>query len=161
MYELKEYLNYNPDTGLFTWFKKPSKKIMLNSIAGYKNQYGYIMIMFKGKSYPAHRLAWFFIHNEIPNGYIDHINHIRDDNRISNLRLVTHQENCMNRKRRTGKVDEAGIWYCRVRQKYIAEIKLHGKKVYQRTFKDIDEAIKQRKAKLLELGFHPNHGDKQ
>ena len=56
--------------------------------------------------------------------------------------------------------DRSSIWYCRRRQRYIAEITYNQKKVYQRSFIDIDEAISHRKAKLLELGFHPNHGDK-
>ena len=159
--ELKEYLSYDKSTGLFTWIKKPSKKVVIGTQAGYLNK-GYTMIRYKSKDYPAHRLAYGFIHGELPpdDMVIDHIDHNRQNNAIDNLRLVSNADNARNRVRRTGRVDEAGIWYCRRRKRYIAEITLNQKKVYQKSFTDIDEAINQRKAKLLELGFHPNHGDK-
>ncbi|MDA6380520.1 HNH endonuclease signature motif containing protein [Escherichia coli] len=56
------------------------------------------MIMINGKAYPAHRLAWLIVYGTMPDGFIDHINRVRTDNRISNLRLVTHSENMQNRK---------------------------------------------------------------
>ena len=97
----------------------------------------------------------------MPKHEINYINQIRDDNRISNLRQVTRSENQRNKTRKDSRVDEVGIWWCRRRKRYIAEITLNGKKVYQKSFKDIDEAIQQRKAKALELGFHENHGKTQ
>ena len=159
--ELMEYLSYDKYTGVFTWIKKPSKKVGIGSQAGYINK-GYVTIRFKSKDFLAHRLAYGFMNGELPpdDMVIDHIDHNRLNNAIDNLRLVSVADNNRNRVRRTGKVDEAGIWYCRRRQRYIAEITYNQKKVYQRSFIDIDEAISQRKDKLLELGFHPNHGDK-
>lgn len=129
--------------------------------AGTKNSAGYRVISLFGKRYPEHRLAWFYVHGEMPKHEIDHINQIRDDNRISNLRQVTRSENQRNKTRKDSRVDEIGIWWCRRRKRYIAEISLNGKKVYQKSFTDIDEAISARKAKALELGFHENHGKTQ
>lgn len=157
---VKEYLDYNPNTGHLTWIKKPSKKIALGSRAGSLHKVsGYRQVYFMGKTYPEHRLIWFWLYGQFPKEQLDHINHCRDDNRIDNLRQVTHSENCRNRTRQRTSIDEAGIWYCKRRKRYIAEITLNQKKVYQKSFIDVDEAIHQRKAKLLELGFHPNHGD--
>lgn len=158
---LFEYLRYNETKGEFTWIKRPNKNIHLHTRAGTKNSAGYRVISLFGKRYLEHRLAWFFIHGEMPKHEIDHINQIRDDNRISNLRQVTRSENQRNKTRKDSRVDEVGIWWCRRRKRYIAEITLNGKKVYQKSFKDIDEAIQQRKAKALELGFHENHGKTQ
>lgn len=157
---VKEYLDYDEITGHLTWIKKPSKKTMLNSRAGSSHKSsGYRQVYFMGKTYPEHRLIWFWVYGEYPEHEIDHINHIRDDNRLCNLRQVTHAQNCRNRTRQRTRIDEAGIWYCRRRKRYIAEITFNQKKIFQRSFDDIDEAISQRKAKLLELGFHENHGD--
>ena len=55
---------------------------------------------------------------------------------------------------------EHGIWYDRVRNKYIAEITMNRKRVYLKRFDDIDEAVAARESKLIELGFHENHGSK-
>lgn len=158
---LFEYLRYNETKGEFTWIKRPNKNIHLHTRAGTKNSAGYRVISLFGKRYLEHRLAWFYVHGEMPKHEIDHINQIRDDNRISNLRQVTRSENQRNKTRKDSRVDEVGIWWCRRRKRYIAEITLNGKKVYQKSFKDIDEAIQQRKAKALEFGFHDNHGKTQ
>lgn len=156
---VKEYLDYDETTGHLTWVKKSSKKTMLNSRAGSLHKSGYRQIYFMGKTYPEHRIIWLWVYGKMPTHEVDHINHIRDDNRLCNLREVTHAENSRNRTRQRTRIDEAGIWYCRKRKRYIAEITFNQKKVFQRSFVNIDEAISQRKAKLIELGFHENHGD--
>lgn len=157
---IHEYLDYNPLTGELTWIKKPSKKINKNTRAGVLKSSGYRQISFMGKSYPEHRLIWFYMHGKFPDEHLDHINQIRDDNRLSNLREVTISENARNRSRHESRVDEVGIWWCKRRKRYIAEITLKGKKVYQKSFDNIEQAILERKAKAIELGFHENHGAK-
>lgn len=160
--ELKEYLHYDPDTGYFTWLKKPNKKIYLGSRAGTIHKNGYRQISFKGKNYPEHRLVWLYVYGNFPKAkhIIDHINHKRDDNRLTNLREITIAENNRNAsKNKNTHIGEQGIWYCKRRKRYIAEIQFNGKKVFQKSFTDINQAILQRKTKLLELGFHENHGD--
>jgi hypothetical protein len=52
--------------------------------------------MIDRKDYMAQRLAWKYVHGTDPKGYIDHINQMRDDNRIANLRDVDHDENIAN-----------------------------------------------------------------
>jgi len=92
---LKEILNYNPSTGLFTWKTEKRYGIKLNKIAGC-NSHGYIAIKVNGKKYAAHRLAWLYVYGKFPNNMIDHINGIRHDNRIENLRDVTSEINQQN-----------------------------------------------------------------
>ena len=93
--ELKSLLNYDDKTGIFTW-RKSSGPVKSGSVAGYVNEKGYILIGIKGKSYRAHRLAWLYVTGEHPVNVIDHINGVRDDNRLSNLRSCTQKENINN-----------------------------------------------------------------
>ncbi|MCJ2709130.1 HNH endonuclease, partial [Escherichia coli] len=94
-------VDYNPSSGDFHWrWRRGRERTTLtwNSRFAFKkcssiNSDGYLMIMINGKAYPAHRLAWLIVYGTMPDGFIDHINRVRTDNRISNLRLVTHSEN--------------------------------------------------------------------
>lgn len=96
---LKEYLNYDPETGIFKWIKvKFKSQINLGQVAGFITSQGYRIIRMKSRNYLAHRLAWLYMTGEWPENYIDHINHIKDDNRFINLRKATNQENQFNAK---------------------------------------------------------------
>lgn len=99
-------VDYCPLTGYFHWKWRPGKErttLAWNARFAFQrcssvNADGYLMIIIHGKSYPAHRLAWLVVHGSMPDGIVDHINRVRLDNRISNLRLATHSENMQNRK---------------------------------------------------------------
>jgi hypothetical protein len=83
--------------GMIIWKVKPNKSIKAGTEAGYINAQGYRSFMHQGKNYLAHRVIWEMHKGSIPNGMqVDHINRDRSDNRIENLRLVTHQQNCWN-----------------------------------------------------------------
>lgn len=88
--ELKKKLEYFPETGVFIWRRT-------GIVAGCVDATNYIKIRFNGKLYYAHRLAWLYVYNEWPIEHIDHINRIKFDNRIENLRKSTHQENQWNK----------------------------------------------------------------
>lgn len=62
-----------------------------------KTTSGYYVVTINDKQCYLHRLIWNCFNGEIPTGYeIDHINGDRTDNRLNNLRLVSHKENCNN-----------------------------------------------------------------
>jgi len=159
---LREYLAYDAKTGFLTWIKKLSNKVNIKARAGsYITKSGYRTLQLFGKTYPEHHVIWCWVHGYWPPNQVDHIDHNRANNALSNLREVTIAENAQNRTaRRNTTVREAGIWFCRRRDRYISEITMNGKKVFQRTYqaKDLDRAIRERKYKLIELGFHVNHG---
>lgn len=98
--QLREVLNYDPSTGFFTWKKMDRRHWLLGTIAGARHSGGYIRIYVRGREYYGHRLAWLFVHGDWPPEQIDHINGIRTDNRIDNLRPASATENLRNTKRR-------------------------------------------------------------
>lgn len=66
-------------------------------VFGSKQANGYIYLGFGCKTFLAHRLVWEVFKGEIPEGMeIDHINGLRYDNKLCNLRLCSHKDNCNN-----------------------------------------------------------------
>lgn len=158
--QVNKVLTYDPISGILLWNAGICiKGVRPSSRAGHIKKTGYRGIRLFGKLYLEHRLIWFIQTGAFPTGEIDHINQDRSDNSWANLREVTRSENSRNRSRNPdSKLGEHGIWFNSRTNKYVAEITVDGKKVYQKSFADIDQAISERKLKSIELGFHTNHG---
>lgn len=93
---LRELLEYDPDTGAFTWRNPRAYWHKPGARAGSVNGKGYYIIGIAKRYYSAHRLAWFYVHGVWPTHTIDHINRLRTDNRIANLRDVPVSVNNAN-----------------------------------------------------------------
>lgn len=93
--KLRAFLTYDQNTGVFTRRKSGWSKLV-GQPAGVKDSYGYLQIRIDGKLYLAHRLAWLYVHGSWPTKGLDHVNGVRDDNRIANLREATQAENMQN-----------------------------------------------------------------
>lgn len=94
--KLRAELHYCPQTGIFTRLKD-SRGAAMGDMAGTPNGDGYLRIGVLGRKYKAHRLAWFYVHGRWPEPFIDHINRVRSDNRLENLREATALDNAANR----------------------------------------------------------------
>jgi hypothetical protein len=152
---LKEVVYYDPHTGIFTWIKRVSNRISIGQVVGYKEKTGYIQIRILCGSYRAHRLAWLYVYGNLPKDQIDHVNGIRTDNRICNLREATHQQNCQNlHKALPGSSSGLlGAWFAKRENKWTSQITLNGKRKwigYYNTPEEAHEAYIQAKRKLHE-----------
>lgn len=155
--ELKRILKYNPYTGVFT-SKVDSKNKRSGDILG-RNSRGYTVIYIKNYNYRAHRLAWLYVHGAFPVNDIDHINGNRDDNRISNLRSVTNQENHKNKTLLSNnKHGVTGVGWCKKRLIWRVSITVDLKHVHIGYYSSLLDAACARKAKERLYGFHVNHG---
>lgn len=155
---LKELLNYNPETGAFTW-RKVGKHIQEGRLAGTLNSQGYSKIHVQRKEYKAHRLAWLYTYGTFPENQIDHINGVRDDNRIDNLRAVTNAENHRNRKLRcTNTSGVSGVSWFRPNKAWGAYISDDGKRIFLGLFADLFSAVAARKSAERKYNYHSNHG---
>lgn len=140
---IKENFKYDPDTGDFFWIKQNYGKRNLKNAISSKNSKGYIQVCTNlsgsKKIYDVHRLIWIYVYGEIKN-QIDHINGIRHDNRLCNLREATHQQNMMNRKKTSKKNKFKGIYSSKNKKRWVAEICFKGQRKYLGIFDTQEEA---------------------
>ena len=140
--ELKEYLSYDPESGAFTWIKSPCYHIKNGRIANSRDKKGYIQIMLKGRYFLAHRLAWLFYYGLMPKDCIDHINGVKFDNRICNLREATNAQNVQNvtKPSRANKTGYLGVSWDNTNKKFKAVISVNGRHKHIGRFTSAEEA---------------------
>ncbi|AUX94234.1 HNH endonuclease signature motif containing protein [Mixta gaviniae] len=167
---LRECVSYNPYAGVFTWNVRPiehfkdarAQKIWNTKYSGKQAgalmKSGYVLIRIHKQCYYAHRLAWLYMNGSWPQE-IDHINGSPADNRIGNLRSVSHAENGKNVKipshNSTGVI---GVCIPNDGGRIQARIQVDGKQIKLGRFDSIEEAKKARLIASRKYGFHENHG---
>src|SRR5579863_2482235 len=94
---LKELLHYDPDTGLFTRLVTVAAfGAQKGKIAGnVDKKFGYCLIRIDGRGYLAHRLAFLYMTDSIPEE-VDHRDLNRSNNKWINLRAARHVDNMRN-----------------------------------------------------------------
>lgn len=138
-----------------SWNTKHAGKLALN----YQHPSGYRYGGALGKMLKAHRVAWLLHYGDWPSGHIDHINGVRSDNRLINLRDVTRSENQRNiRRSRANKSGVVGVCWEGRKSKWLSRISVSGKTLHLGLFDDFQAAVDARKAAELKYEYHPNHG---
>lgn len=157
--KLKELFTYDSNTGIFTWNVDRGRNKVKGKEITTKSNHGYIQTSYNNNKIRMHRMAWIYVYGNIPYGYeIDHINHDRSDNRISNLRAVEQAENKRNCSLSSNnKSGFNGVFFDSSRNLYLVTV---GKKFIGR-YKTLDEAVEKRKEAENKQGFHINHGIKE
>jgi hypothetical protein len=160
-------LNYCPDTGVLTWKRRAGEskgeRIFNGKFAGRQagadSVTGYLQIMVVGKNYLAHRIAFLLHHGRWPIDQVDHVNHVRVDNRACNLREATNGENSRNHTlRATNTSGVVGVYKDRKRDRWVAEIMVNGRKISLGRYSCKDAAAISRRLAEQEYGFDSNHG---
>ena len=139
---VRELLDYDPETGVLTWKVRRGGRAHLGAVAGVPDGLGYVSIRVDSRLYRAHRLAWLLSHGRWPPEQIDHINGVRDDNRLSNLREATRGQNMENQRRpRAGNTSGfLGVcWHARSK-KFMARITTGGTRFYLGVYPDAESA---------------------
>jgi HNH endonuclease/AP2 domain len=139
---LRELLEYDHETGIFTWKLTRNGKAPRKSQAGHiSKESGYCLLGIDRRLYRAHQLVWLWETGEWPNSELDHINRNRSDNRFSNLRLATSRQNKVNGpKLSTNTSGFKGVSFNKQRNKWIAQIKVPGKNLALGYFLTPEEA---------------------
>ena len=101
--ELKQVLHYDPSTGIWTWIKATGFKNQPGKVAGYVRPDGYRKIRINKREYRSSRLAFLYMTGSFPMNEADHINRNPRDDRWSNLRDATRQQQQLNQKKRETK----------------------------------------------------------
>ena len=144
--EVRKHLNYNPETGELMWREwRRGRKTSLN--VGRTQSNGYMQLQINGTLYQLHRVIWLWVYGYFPENEIDHINRVRSDNRLSNLREVSRTCNARNcgidPRNKTG---VKGIYWETKRKAWLSSIKANDKRKHLGRFKDFTEAVAHRLA---------------
>lgn len=144
---LRSVTNYDPEKGIFTWKVAPKhSRIRVGDVAGCSDSKGYIVIKILYKMYKAHRLAWLYTQGQWPIGQVDHINRVKSDNRIANLREATNVLNGQNRSKNCDNTSgHTGVCWVKGSSKWKAYITINQKRVNLGHFSTIEGAVSARK----------------
>lgn len=145
---LKELIHYDGETGVFTRLVGLGKRPELKGThPGFLNRQGYVMLPVDSKTYRAHRLAWLYAHGRFPKEAIDHINAVKNDNRLCNLREATKQQNERAKGLRCNNTSgTTGVYWSRAAKKWQAFIKVDQQVRYLGIYEDKNLAVSARHA---------------
>lgn len=140
--QLKSRLHYDIESGVFRWrnlIGSSNRKPW--DIAGSPHNKGYTSIRIFGKKYMAHRLAWLYVYGELPASDLDHIDGVKTNNAISNLRKVTNAQNHWNvGMRSTNKSGVKGVHWHKGIGRWVATFKANGVQNFVGSFDSISDA---------------------
>ncbi len=171
---IQRFVDYSPETGLMTWNpRQPSDFEGVDAAKACRSwnlryagkpafavptKQGYLTSTINGKNYLAHRVVWLLHHGAWPE-VVDHINAVKTDNRIGNLRSVDKSGNARNTARPKHNTSGVlGVSYDKARDKWEAHVTVYQKKIFLGRFAEFDDAVAARKDANAKYGFSETHG---
>lgn len=162
--EALELFRYDYETGVLYWRWRINNRVPKTLEAGTQrksNSDGYLNVSVYGRIYPVHRIVMLMCYGFYGEGLeVDHINHVRNDNRLFNLRFVTRSENSKNQSvssKNTSGV--TGVYFSKAKKKYIAQIKVNRETIYLGIFETLEGAAEARRQADRKYKFNNNHGE--
>jgi hypothetical protein len=139
--DLCRLLNYDAQTGIFTWRVNRTAGTRAGDRAGNIGVNGYVQISLHGKLYRAHRLAWLYTYGKWPENELDHINRVRHDNRLVNIRAADRYVNTQNTGLQRNNVSGArGVGWHKASQRWRARISVNNKMMYLGYYDNFEQA---------------------
>lgn len=169
---LRKLLRYEPNTGKLFWKERPVDMFKTERASNIwnarfpkteaftaKDTYGYKHGSIFGNLYRAHRVIWCIYHGNWPKDQIDHVNLIRCDNRIKNLKSVDQSQNMRNRPmRKDNKSGFNGVHWCERSNRWKSQIRLDGRVTSLGYFSIKEDAIDARIKAEVGQGYTERHG---
>lgn len=140
--EIRNLVNYDENIGKMVWKEiLPYHRAKVGDFVGTLHHSGYYYVTINKVYYGIHRLIWLYVHGKFPTNVIDHINGIRSDNRLCNLREATQQQNCMNRRKNVNNTSGyTGVVLDKRTGNWNAQTKIMKKNIHIGTFKTPEDA---------------------
>ena len=159
--EALELFRYDYETGVLYWRRRVNNRVPKTLEAGAQNKSnGYLYVKVHGRRYLVHRVVMLMCYGFCGEGLdVDHINHVRNDNRLVNLRFVTRRENQRNQSLSSKNTSGVtGVCFLKARKKYMTQIRVDGENIFLGRFETLEEAAAARAEANLKFNFHNNHG---
>lgn len=170
--EVRSLLSLNEDRGTLTWLQRPREMFSSDNACNSWNAKwagkpaftaidgkGYFVGAIRCRLHRAHRVVWAMHYGEWPGGDLDHINGDKTDNRIANLRIVSHRENMLNLPKKTNNTSGVvGVYWAKRDKKWSAKIKHEGREISLGNHRSFEAAVRARREAEARYGYHENHG---
>lgn len=168
--QIRALFDYDAETGFLYWKSRDRSMFVSDRAfniwrARYEGKQaftflckGYLTGRLFAKHQSAHRVVWCWHHGEWPE-QIDHINGVRQDNRIENLRAADAVLNAKNMRRSNRNTSGIlGVSWSRRDKKWVAQIRAEGRMMWLGAFREKEDAAAARARASEKYGFHKNHG---
>ena len=158
---IRELFIYCPEDGALIALIDNHKR-KKGSVANCLMNKGYFSVSVDNKPYLVHRLILVYNGIDVEGFDVDHINHVRTDNRLENLRVVDRAENMKNKSLyKNNTSGQTGVNFDNRDKVWKARISVLSERVHLGSFATYGDAVNARKNAEVLYGYHENHGDTQ